>query len=171
MPSETTIRRIVEFASRLEGIEPQVLAEGLEVIRLHHQIEQLIENDLARWGVTARQFEIMESLYHNLEGTMTPAALADEVGLTRSAMTGALDCLGVLGHTLRTRHPTDRRMVVISLTPSGREFMRARLPERYRQFYRIMANLSPEERTTHLQTYRKALDLLAREMAEAGKGA
>jgi DNA-binding MarR family transcriptional regulator len=167
MPSKNTIRRIVEFAARLEGIDPRVLQEGLAVLHLHHQIEQRIENDLAHWGVTARQFEIMEALYHNPEGTMTAAALADEVGLTRSAMTSVLDGLGEQGHTLRTRHATDRRMVVISLTPCGREFMHAALPERYRQFHRVMASLSARERTLLLQTCKKVLELQTHEFAGA----
>ena len=162
MPSERTIKRIVEFASRLDGIDPNVIREGLEVAHLHHQLEQLIENDLAGWGLTARQVEIMESLFHNPDGTMTPADLANEVSLTRSAMTSSLDSLEKLGHTVRMPHPTDRRMVAICLTPSGREFIGQRLPQRYRRFHRVMSGLSKDERAVQLETYRKVLDLLSR---------
>jgi MarR family transcriptional repressor of emrRAB len=169
MPSERTIKRIVEYASRLGGIDPKVLHEGLEIVRLHRQIEQVIENDLAGWGLTARQFEIMESLYHNTEGIMTPADLSDEVGLTRSAMTSSLDSLEKLGHTARMPHPTDRRMVAISLTSSGREFISQRLPQRYRRFHRIMGGLSRDERAIQLLTYRKVLDLLTHDIAEGPK--
>jgi DNA-binding MarR family transcriptional regulator len=161
MPSERTIKQIVEFASRLDGIDPNVIREGLEVAHLHHQLEQLIENDLAGWGLTARQVEIMESLFHNPDGTMTPADLADEVSLTRSAMTSSLDSLEKLGHTVRMSHPTDRRMVAICLTPSGREFIRQRLPQRYRRFHRVMSGLSKDERAIQLRTYRKVFDLLS----------
>ncbi len=166
MPSESTIKRIVEFVSRMEGVDPQILHEGLEIARLHHQLEQIIENDLASEGLAARQVEIMESLYHNKEGTMTPAELSDEVSLTRSAMTSALDSLEKLGHTVRMPHPTDRRMVAVSLTPSGREFIRKRLPERYQKFHRIMSSLSKNERTLLVRTYKKMIDILVHEMVE-----
>ena len=169
MPSESTIKRIVEFATRLKGVDPQVLQEGLEIAHLHRRVEQVIENDLAGWGLTARQVEIMESLYHNAEGTMTPAGLSEEVGLTRSAMTSALDSLEKLGHTVRGPHPSDRRMVAISLTPSGREFISQRLPERYEKFHRVMSSLSSSERTILLRTYRKVIDLLVSGMAEDRK--
>jgi len=169
MPSENTIRRIMEFVGRLEGIDPHVLQDGLKIGRLHHRVEQVIENDAAAWGLTARQVEIMECLYHNAESTMTPADLSDEVGLTRSAMTSALDSLEKLGHTVRTPHPTDRRMVAISLTPSGRDFIGQRLPERYQRFHRVMAGLSQRERTSFLQVHRKVLDLLICELAEKPK--
>ncbi len=161
MPSKSAIERVVEFAGRLKGVDPRVLREGLEIAHLHRQVEQLIENDLADWGLTARQVEIMESLYHNTEGTMTPADLADEVSLSRSAMTSSLDSLEKLGHTVRAPHPSDRRMIAISLTPSGREFISQRLPERYQKFHRVMSSLSSRERTTLLQTYAKIIDLLA----------
>lgn len=166
MPSESTIKHIVEFATRLKGIDPLVLQEGLGIARLHHQLEQIIENDLAGWGLNARQVEIMESLYHNTEGTLTPADLSDEVSLTRSAMTSALDSLEKLGHTIRMPHPTDRRMIAISLTPSGREFIRQRLPERYQKFHRVMSGLSRNERTLLVRTYKKMIDILVGEMVE-----
>ena len=169
MPSKSTIKGIMDFASQLEGIDPQVLQEGLEIAHLHHRLEQVIENDLAGWGLTARQIEIMESLYHNAEGTMTPADLADEVALSRSAMTSALDSLEKRGYTARAPHPSDRRMVAISLTPSGRAFIGQRLPERYRKFHRVMSSLSRRERNLLLQTHRKMLGLLASEIAEDHK--
>ena len=124
----------------------------------------MLETESARWGVTARQLDILESLYHNPEGTMTPAALADDVGLTRSAMTSALDSLGLLGHITRARHPVDRRMVVVSLTASGREFIRGRLPERYRQFYCLLTSMTPDERAAHLRMHHKVLDLLTHQL-------
>jgi len=169
MPSTRTIKRIVEFASRLKGADPQVLQQGLEIAHLHRQVEQVIENDLAGWGLTARQVEIMESLYHNTEGTMTPADLADEVSLTRSAMTSTLDSLEKLGHIVRSPHPRDRRMVAISLTPSGREFISRHLPERYQKFHRVMSSLSKNERTIVLRAYRKVLGLLVSGTAEDRK--
>lgn len=169
MPSQSTIKGIVAFAGRLKGIDVHVLHEGLEIARLHRQVEQVIENDLAGWGLTARQVEIMESLYHNPEGALTPADLSDEVGLTRSAMTSALDSLEKLGHTVRQPHPSDRRMVAISLTPSGRTFIGRHLPERYQRISRIMNSLSKNDRAALLNSYRKVLDLLACDMVEDRK--
>jgi len=157
MPERETIAGIVAFAGRLEGIDVQVLAEGLELARLHRQVEQVMEGTLAGWGLTARQVEIMESLYHSREGTRTPADLSAEVGLTRSAMTGAVDALERLGLAVRGPHPGDRRMVAIRLTPMGREFLAERLPERYRKFYRAMECLTKYERSVLLRAHQKFL--------------
>jgi len=166
MPTENTIKRIVEFAGQLKGIDPQVLREGLEIAHLHRQVEQAIESDLAGWGLTARQVEIMECLYHHSEGTLTPADLAEEVSLSRSAMTSALDSLEKLGYTVRAPHPSDRRMVTISLTPTGRAFIGRHLPERYEKFHRVMSGLSDRERAVLLRTHRKVLGLVVSGMGE-----
>ena len=165
MPSEPTTKLIIEYARRLEGIDPRVLEEGLRIARLHRQVEQVIENDLAGWGLNARQVEIIESLYLQPSGTMTPAELADEVGLTRSAMTSALDSLEKAGYTLRKAHSTDRRMVAIWLTGSGRRFISGRLPQRYAKLHRVMASLTSRERSCLVKTYTKVLDLLVSDMA------
>ncbi|MCY2932057.1 MAG: MarR family transcriptional regulator [Planctomycetota bacterium] len=159
MPNQATIEGIVSFAGRMEGIDLEALREGLEIARVHRRVDQAIESDLAGWGLTARQVEIMESLYHNARA-LTPAELADEVGLTRSAMTSALDALESSGHTVRRPHPTDRRMVAITLTPSGRAFIEGRLPERYQRIHSIVSHLSKEERDLLLRTYAKVLAFL-----------
>lgn len=169
MPDEGTIGRIVEFGSRLKGVDARVLREGLEIVHLHRRLEQVMENDLTAWGLTPRQFQIMESLYHNAEGTATPAQLADEVSLSRSAMTSALDALEKLGHTARSPHPSDRRMLVISLTPSGRALIGQYLPDMYTRFSLVMGSLSARERAFLLRTYRKILDLVISSAAQQGE--
>lgn len=166
MPSKETIERIVEFGSRLKGVVPQVLREGFEIAHLHRRLEQMLESDLAILGLNARQVEIMESLYHNADGAVTPAQLADEVSLSRSAITSALDSLEELGHTVRAPHSSDRRMLIISLTPSGRALIGRHLPERYRKFCMVMGSLSEKERALLLRAYGKVLDLLASDRAK-----
>lgn len=158
MPSEDTIRRTVKYASGLRDIDIKVLQEGLELASLHHKAEQAIENSLSGWGLTARQMEILEVLYHHPDATLTPADLSDEVGLTRSAMTSALDSLEKLGHTVRGAHPSDRRMIVISLTPSGREFIRQHLPERYKRLCWLIGSTSSEERKVIAGAFTKVIE-------------
>ena len=169
MPNENTVKGILEFARDLDDIDSRVLREGLAIVRLHRQIEQIVEQIWAGWGLTVRQVEIMESLYHNAGETTTPAELSDEVGLTRSAMTSTLDSLEDLGYTTRAPHPTDRRMVAIQLTSEGRAFIRQCLPERYRKLGRIMGSLSAEERSELLNAYSKVLNALVREEAKEVK--
>lgn len=166
MPHADTVNAIMEFAKGLEGIDIETVGDGLEMWRLHRQIESAIENDLANWGLTARQVEILETLFHHPNDPVTPAELSDEVGLTRSAMTSALDSLEQPGYIVRAPHPRDRRSITISLTPSGREFIAERLPKRYAQMARIVGHLSPRERQMMIHGYTVLLSAVAEDARE-----
>jgi DNA-binding MarR family transcriptional regulator len=159
-PSHAELQdRFVAHVARIEGVDPNLVREGVPLIRLHRQVEMLIEERLAGWGMTARQIDILELLHVSDEG-LTPAELADEVGLSRSAMTGTLDGLERRGYARRTPHAADRRMVLISLTAKGREFIARKLPERVRVLQLVYGALSAEERKTVLRAYRKVLEVL-----------
>lgn len=167
MPRPSTIKGILAFAGGLPGIDTTTLREGLEIANLHHRVEVMVENDLAKWGLTARQVEILESLFHNPDGVLTPADLSEEVGLTRSAMTSALDSLEKFEYIVRKPHPSDRRMVAIHLTPAGRRFISQRLPLRYQRIFRIMDGLTTNERSILLCSYMKVIEYLSTEAAGA----
>jgi len=164
MANENTIKGIVEFVREHGDINLQAIRDGLKMWKLHRQAEHAIENDMANWGLTARQVEILEALYHNPNGCITPAELSDDVCLTRSAMTSALDSLEQLGHVVRAPHPRDRRMVTISLTSSGHEFIEKRLPERYARIAWIVGNLSPKDRQTMIRAYTVLLDVVVKDI-------
>ncbi|MDH7598249.1 MAG: MarR family transcriptional regulator [Sedimentisphaerales bacterium] len=166
MPSNKTIDKIVEFARGLEGIEPGLLREGLEIADLHRRMHTAIEQLLAGVGVNFTQVEILEVLFHNQDVDMTPAMLSEEVGLSRSAMTNALDGLERLGYTSRMPHPSDRRMIVACLTEQGREFASRLLPGRYQKLCKVVGLLSKEARDLMLKTYRDVLDFLTKEMEQ-----
>jgi len=161
LQSPRTIKGMLDFAEDLGGVDMDALRDGLEIVRLHGQVERVVEHDLVAWGLTARQVEIVESLYHNTDRTMTPADLSEEVDLTRSAMTGALDTLEKLGHTARGLHPSDRRKVAVRLTPSGDDFASKLLARRYERIAQSMKRLSQRERAVLISIYKKVLSFMA----------
>jgi DNA-binding MarR family transcriptional regulator len=59
-------------------------------------------------------------LWHLRKGGQTPAALLQAFGIQPSTLTGVLDRLETRRLIRRARHPTDRRSVLLVLTPSGR---------------------------------------------------
>lgn len=54
-----------------------------------------------------------------LRGPLSPTEVARCVQLTTAGMTEILDRLERAGHLRRDPHPSDRRKVVVSLTPSA----------------------------------------------------
>ena len=52
-------------------------------------------------------------------GPMTPSELGDGLIVTRATVTGLLDSLERRGYVRRVPHATDRRSLVVELTPEG----------------------------------------------------
>ncbi len=165
MARDQLTNRVVEYARSCSQLDPEVLRDGFELVHLHRMIEQLVEEHLAEKGINLRLVEILECLFHHSEGVMTPADLSEDVNLSRSAMTSALDSLEKLGYATRSPHPVDRRMFAVSLTETGRAFIESLLPERYEKFIRIMEATGAEDRGRLLHTYRKIFNALKMELA------
>jgi DNA-binding MarR family transcriptional regulator len=103
-------------------------------------------------GLSLAQFHLLEPL---ADGPLTNRQLAEQAGVSSPTATRMLDLL--VGRRLVTRleDPVDRRAVLISLTPAGREALAAKLAEVEQGRRRVAAALEPDEQ-------RVAADLLRR---------
>jgi DNA-binding MarR family transcriptional regulator len=106
----------------------------------------------SRDGLSLAQFHLLEPL---ADGPLTNRQLAEQAGVSSPTATRMLDLL--VGRRLVTRleDPVDRRAVLISLTPAGREALAAKLAEVEQGRRRVAAALEPDEQ-------RVAADLLRR---------
>jgi len=75
--------------------------------------------------------------YLERHGTCTPSDISKQFGITLGAVTGFVDRLYKLGLITRTRSEEDRRVVIIQLSPKGREPFNAFEEERKTKFERI----------------------------------
>lgn len=84
--------------------------------RMEHQLERVLRPH----GLTVGSYHVLEEL--GAEPTaVTPSELAARilVPVTTATMTGVLDTLERRGLVARGPHPTDRRRVLVRLTPAG----------------------------------------------------
>jgi DNA-binding MarR family transcriptional regulator len=81
------------------------------------QIKCASSERLLRLGVSMAQLHIMYTLQRT--GEMTMSHLADVLNVSLSNATGLIDRLEERGLIERYRVPTDRRIVLVRLTPSG----------------------------------------------------
>jgi DNA-binding MarR family transcriptional regulator len=88
-------------------------------------IGDLFQKDMARafegTGLTTARVHLLWVLQH--AGPSTQQALARLCEVTPRNITGLVDALETSGHVRRTPHPSDRRAVLVELTPSARETM------------------------------------------------
>ena len=167
MVRQETIGRVIAYVKKLPDIDPEMARKGLTIFYLHREIEMLAETYVAkRFGLSTRQVETLEALFHKQDKSLTPAQLAEEIHLTRSAMTSNLDSLERKGYLSRSAHPDDRRSVIISLAGKGIELCEEILPIRYRYTTRVMRCLTSEMRDTLHIIYNKLIKNIGKMLME-----
>lgn len=119
---------------------------------------------LAKHDLPAGEFDTLHVLVRLGEPhRATPTRLATDVGLSPAAMTGRLDALEQRGFVHREPSTTDRRKVVVQLTPAGKRAWTAALDDMGFEERRVLGVLNSRER-------RQLSDLLRRVVVAAEKG-
>lgn len=113
------------------------------IARLANAMKDSFNQRLAKWEVTYPQWMILNVLHHQLADT--PAQIADNIGVDRSAVTRLLDRLETKNLIERVHDGLDRRSVKIFITDAGQALMEElnwAAEEHQRQF---LAQLPPTE--------------------------
>jgi DNA-binding MarR family transcriptional regulator len=98
----------------------QVFDELIHEVRRSQEATQRFDAAVAEAaGVNLTDMRCLEVL--GLEGPVTAGRLAEATGLTSGAMTTALDRLERSGYARRVRDTTDRRRVLVEITPLALE--------------------------------------------------
>jgi DNA-binding MarR family transcriptional regulator len=95
-------------------------------------------------GLSLPQYHLLEALLGANE--LTVGVLAEAAGVAAPTATRMLDCLERDGHVMRRHSESDRRSVLISLTPSGREAVDAAHERVNAWRRRVFEALEPDER-------------------------
>jgi len=106
-------------------------------------------------AVSKQQFLLLHTLSGG--GRMTVSELAEELNLSPSATTIAINRLVRDGHVIRSRDVTDRRVVWLELSEAGRHTVSEIIQRRKRILQAMLANLSQEETDQFMATFRKML--------------
>jgi len=139
-------------------LDPTPLGVVGRVIVLAQHLEESVEAALGKHGLTLGQFDILATLRRNgPRGGLTPSRLLESVLLSSGGMTARLDKLEEAGLILRTPDASDRRMVVIELTPKGKRVIDAATATRFAEAKASLPPLSAGEMQTLAGLLRKWL--------------
>jgi DNA-binding MarR family transcriptional regulator len=103
----------------------------------------------------------------NPEG-ISPSGLSEFLGVSRNTVSALLNGLEEQGLIERHLHPTDRRQLLVRITPAGQEQVKTRAPVFAAFVTRLFADLSAQEQETLLILLDKVLDSLAARASEMG---
>lgn len=116
----------------------------IKLVRAAESVSGRVHGDLAESGLTVSQFGVLEALFSL--GSMCQRDLAVKILKSSGNMTLVIDNLEKKGYVYRERSATDRRFMIIHLTPAGRAFIEAMYPSHVAGIVREMDVLTVEER-------------------------
>ncbi|MCX4552507.1 MarR family transcriptional regulator [Streptomyces sp. NBC_01387] len=120
-----------------------LLAEQL--LRLTRRLHRIHKHHLEPVGITPAQSRLLRTVSHCAEPPRM-ADLAQRLEVVPRAVTSLVDALEESGSVRRVPDPTNRRVVRIELTDSGRATLRALRAARRGAAEEILAPLSAEQR-------------------------
>jgi len=113
----------------------------LDLQRVTHVTLDALTRELSDLKLTASEANVLANLADGAE--LTASALAARVGSRPTTMTAVLDRLAGREWIVRAPHPSDRRAVVLRLTPAGRGVARTVAHAYERVEADVLAGLSP----------------------------
>jgi DNA-binding MarR family transcriptional regulator len=95
--------------------------EGLlaRIVRLNLAVTSVLESITAQAGISLADYLVLAVVRRSPGRRSAPTAICDVLGRTTGGMTLTLDRLESAGWVRRTSDRTDRRRVVVALTPAG----------------------------------------------------
>jgi DNA-binding MarR family transcriptional regulator len=118
------------------------------IMRIARRIDLAQRATFARYDLDPPAFDVLATLRRAGEPfALTPGDLMRSSMVTSGAITQRLDRLGSRGLVRRDPHPDDGRVVLVSLTPAGRELVDRVLPDHLATEERLLAGLTRAQRT------------------------
>jgi DNA-binding MarR family transcriptional regulator len=101
-------------------------------------------------------------------GPMSPSELGEQLIVTRATVTGLVDSLERRGFVVRSPNPTDRRGLVIALTPAGLDAVQQVRTIIHAQETAWMQGLTDAELAAYIAVHHRIQDAIAGSDAPAG---
>ncbi|PYC73035.1 MarR family transcriptional regulator [Streptomyces tateyamensis] len=115
--------------------------------RVHQHVDQGMRDHFAQYGLDVSEFDVLATLRRSAPSyQLTAGALLQSAMVTSGAITNRVDRLVAKGLVERRPSPTDRRAVLIGLTPAGWELIDSMLTGHVANEERLIGALTGEER-------------------------
>lgn len=139
-----------EIISQWNRERPDLDVSAMAVIgrisRLERMIRPRLDAVFAEHGLESWEFDVLATLRrHGAPYQLTPGRLLQSTMITSGAMTHRIDRLQARGLVERTKSPTDGRLVLVGLTPTGFDLIERAVADHAANELDILAALSPRQ--------------------------
>ncbi|MBD2773908.1 MarR family winged helix-turn-helix transcriptional regulator [Iningainema tapete] len=128
------------------------------IVRLARHFERKIQNNLVAFDLSIGEFEVLATLRRSgAPYQLSPTDLYKSVMLSSGAMTNRVDRLEQAGLVYRSRDKSDRRGVLVCLTPEGLTLIDQVIAVHFASMQQLLAELTPVEQKLITDSLRKLL--------------
>jgi MarR family transcriptional regulator, 2-MHQ and catechol-resistance regulon repressor len=120
--------------------------------RAHAAVAAHSQADIARHGLTAAEFGVLEALHH--KGPLLLGEVQKKILVTSGGVTYLVDRLAAKGLVERRRCDRDRRAYYAALTPQGEELIREIFPAHAQAVRKGLAGLDEAEKDDAIRLLR-----------------
>lgn len=153
---EQVRRSAIEFSE----LEPVTLELMLLLYRAQSEIDRAHVEELAPLDLTVSQFNVL-SILHRAPDGLTMSELSSAISVRPTNLTAVVDGLTQRELVRRSVNPSDRRSVVVRLTPSGDRFIGELLPGHWRYLQHLLRDVDSSDRLALASLLRRLLQSVA----------
>jgi MarR family 2-MHQ and catechol resistance regulon transcriptional repressor len=133
--------------------EKKTLNAFIKLMRATESMNNRLNRHLAEADLTLSQFGTLEVLHHL--GPLNQRSIGEKLLKSGGNITMVIDNLERCGHVKRERDPSDRRAVLIHLTPKGKKFIEDFFPKHLEKIKEEFNVLTEEEKETLAEICKK----------------
>ena len=122
-------------------------------MRASQAVQDILKNDMEKYGVNLTEFAVLELLYH--KGDQPIQHIGKKILLASSRITYVVDKLEKKELVVRKACPNDRRVTYAAITEKGIQFMENVFPQHEKTIQEIFEDLSVEELETTMTLLKK----------------
>ena len=130
---------------------------GFLIAKAYQRLFSCFRSGLEPYGITPQQFALMAFLWR--QDGLSQADLSEKTEVDRTTLSGLIDRLQKLQLVERCRHPADRRIWLVRLTPAGRALEEKLVPVALQVRERLTANLEDSDYRTLCELLKKLRDV------------
>ncbi|OLC67799.1 MAG: hypothetical protein AUH69_02815 [Actinobacteria bacterium 13_1_40CM_4_65_12] len=147
---------------RFGGVRPRQEMEPFEVTarlsRIALHIARSQEEAFGRYGLNRGEVGVLAALrFAGPKQQLSPTSLFKGLMLSSAGITSRLDRLERRGYVKRSRHPSDRRSVLVELTDAGRQVLEDAVGADITRERELVAGLNAAERRSLTALLKKML--------------
>lgn len=139
-----------DFEQRYPEASPKATESAMNLVRTAELLEKRIAGLLQPFGLSPATGLVL-SILADTDTPVSPNQIAERLIISRASVTSLIDSLEKRGYVRRQPHGSDRRMLLIELTETGRQVADRFRPIVHQHENQWLSTLSDEEQEQLIQ--------------------